>query len=204
MTAADAPAGGVVNGDADLNAGSRSREPVGDGFVAPADLAEMWLFHRVSAFYQHEFGLLDGRQFEAWLALFTEDATYEVPMRSTTEEGGASEISPRGRIVWDTRGTLEVRVVRLRSGSAWAEQPPTRTRHHLTGLRITAVSGAEIETIANILVYCNRGDDAGHVLFSAERRDRLVKGGPEGFSIRSRVVVLDQANLPAPTLSVFL
>lgn len=170
----------------------------------PAELAAMWLHYRVVGFYRHESDLLDTRQFEAWLALFTDDATYEVPMRTTTEEGGASEITSRGRIAWDTRAGLEVRVARLRSGSAWAEQPPTRTRHHMTGLRVGPVSGSEIETNANLLVYCNRGDDAGHVLFSAARRDRLVADGPEGFFIRSRVVVLDQANLPAPTLSVFL
>lgn len=190
MTCAEVPAGSVT----------------ADALVAPgpADLAAMWLHHRIAAFYQHESDLLDTRNFEVWLALFTDDATYDVPMRTTTEAGGPTEISPRGRIVWDTRASLEVRVARLRSGSAWAEQPPTRTRHHLTGLRIGAVSGSEVETSANLLVYCNRGDDAGHVLFSADRRDRLVVGGPGGFAIRSRVVVLDQANLPAPKLSVFL
>lgn len=212
MTAADATAerppkgDGTPNGNADMPAATARKRPGRDALVAPgpADLADLWLFHRVTAFYEHEFGLLDGRHFESWLALFTEDATYEIPMRTTTEEGGASEISEQGRIVWDTRATLEVRVARLRSGSAWAEQPPTRTRHHLTGLRITSVSGGEVETVANILIYWNRGDDAGHVLLSAERRDRLVTDGAEGFAIRSRVVVLDQANLPGPSLSVFL
>lgn len=178
----------------------------GDALVVPgpADLAELWLYHRVAGFYHNELGLLDGRRFDAWLALFTDDATYEVPIRTTTEEGGASEISSRGRIVWDTRASLGVRVARLGSGSAWAEQPPTRTRHHLAGLRVTSVSGHQVDTIANLLVYCNRGDDAGHTLYSAERRDRLVTDGAGGFAIRSRLVLLDQAVCSAPSLSVFL
>lgn len=197
MTAAD-PASGVVT--------SEGHAPGGDALTAPgpAELAGLWLHHRVAAFYHHELDLLDGRRFEAWLALFTDDATYEVPIRTTTQEGGASEVSSRGRIFWDTRASLGVRVARLGSGSAWAEQPPTRTRHHVTGLRVASVSGPQVDTVANLLVYCNRGDDPGHTLYSAERRDQLVTDRSGTFAIRSRVVVLDQAELPAPSLSVFL
>jgi 3-phenylpropionate/cinnamic acid dioxygenase small subunit len=163
----------------------------------PAELA--W---RVEQFLFREAQLLDERRFEEWLALFCEDATYEAPLRVTRERQVDSELSPTGRIFWDSKQTLGVRVQRLCSDFAWAEQPPSRTRHFVTNVRCWRANGV-IQARCNLLVYRNRGEDPRADLYSADRLDDLLEDG-EDFRIRRRVLVVDQANLTGNSLSVLL
>lgn len=162
------------------------------------------LRREVEDFLVAEAALLDARRFDEWLACFTDDATYEAPLRVTRESQVATELSERGRIFWDSRATLAVRVERLRSEYAWAEQPPSRTRHFLANLRVAPLDGGAIEAVANLLVYRNRGEDPAYDLYSAERRDELVRDVSGGLRIRRRLVLVDQANLAGNSLSVFL
>lgn len=46
---------------------------------------ELQMKAAVERFLYDEAELLDARRFEEWLALFAEDATYEVPLRITRE-----------------------------------------------------------------------------------------------------------------------
>lgn len=163
----------------------------------------------VERFLYEESALLDDRRFEDWLALFTDDAVYEAPLRLTREDQAASEPSARGRIFWDSRSTLAIRVQRLRSEYAWAEQPPSRTRHYVTNVRVDHLDDGALSARCNLLVYRNRGDDPSHDLYAGDRRDELVRvpatGDGEGhFRIRHRRVVVDQANLTGNSLSIFL
>lgn len=192
---------GNGNPQADYRPGG---DPGGRASLGKPDLEQLWLQFTVESFYRREAELLDSRHFDEWLMLFASDATYEVPLRVTTEDGGDSEVSSRGRIYWDTRTSLGVRIERLQSGYAWVEQPPTRTRHFVTNIRVSRVADGFIETQANLLVACNRGDEPAYVLYSGERKDRLTQGSQSDYVICSRVVVVDQANMAGNALSVFL
>jgi len=160
------------------------------------------LHRRVEQFLFLEAQLLDERRFEEWLGLFTEDAVYEAPLRVTRERQVDSELSGTGRIFWDTKQTLGVRVQRLCSDFAWAEQPPSRTRHFVSNLRCWREGGA-ILARCNLLVYRNRGEDPRADLYSADRLDELVEE-VDGFRVRRRMVLVDQANLTGNSLSVML
>ena len=78
----------------------------------------------IERFLIHEARLLDERRFEDWLALFTDDAWYWVPI----EPGQAS---PRDTIslIYDDRRLLETRVRRLAHPRIHAQEPPSRTSH---------------------------------------------------------------------------
>jgi PAH dioxygenase small subunit len=160
------------------------------------------LQRRVEQFLFFEAQLLDERRFDRWLELFTEDATYEAPLRVTRERQVDSELSATGRVFWDTKQTLGVRVRRLCSDFAWAEQPPSRTRHFVSNLRSWR-EGGSIRVRCNLLVYRNRGEDPRADLYSADRLDELVEGA-DGFKVRRRLLLLDQANLTGNSLSVLL
>ncbi|HVC66107.1 MAG TPA: aromatic-ring-hydroxylating dioxygenase subunit beta [Acidimicrobiales bacterium] len=158
----------------------------------------------VERFLFLEAELVDDRRFEAWLELFADDATYEVPLRVTREAQAGSQLSDRGRMFWDSKETLAIRVQRLLSEYAWAEQPPSRTRHFVSNVRVisTGEDGA-LEVRSNVLVYRNRGDEPTHDLYSADRRDELVPLG-DSFRIHRRWMAVDQSNLTGNSLSVFL
>jgi 3-phenylpropionate/cinnamic acid dioxygenase small subunit len=90
--------------------------------AAAPPLGGLLLRAEAEAFLHREADLLDAREFDAWVALFAEDATYWVP-------GGAGGGDPSAQvsIVYDRLPQIRERVWRLGSGMAYAQEPPSRT-----------------------------------------------------------------------------
>ncbi|MGH3262072.1 MAG: aromatic-ring-hydroxylating dioxygenase subunit beta [Sciscionella sp.] len=147
---------------------------------------------------------LDECRFRDWLAMFAEDARYEIPVRVSREKLAEWELSPVSRIFDDTKQTLEVRINRLETEFAWSEQPPSRTRHYVTNVLVRpADADGEYLGLSNCLLYRSRGWDPEPSLFSVQRRDVLRRGG-DGWLIAHRWAALDQALVNAHNLSVFI
>lgn len=89
------------------------------------------LHHRISQFLFHEASLLDDWKFRDWLAQLDEEIRYT--MRTTvnaqTRDRRKGVQPPTTWIFNDTKDQLERRIARLETGMAWAEEPPSRTRH---------------------------------------------------------------------------
>lgn len=147
---------------------------------------------------------LDERRFRDWLAMFADDGRYEMPIRVDREKLADWELSPTGRIFDDTTETLEVRVNRLETDFAWAEQPPSRTRHYISNVLVQPTE-TEDEYLArsNCFVYRSRGTLVEPSLFSAQRRDRVRRHG-DGWLFVHRWLALDQALVNAHNLSIFI
>ncbi|MEH0553983.1 aromatic-ring-hydroxylating dioxygenase subunit beta [Streptomyces sp. B21-101] len=147
---------------------------------------------------------LDERRFRDWLALFADDARYEIPVRVTREKLAEWELSPTSRIFDDTKETLEVRVRRLETDFAWAEQPPSRTRHFITNILVdTTENPDEFLVRSNCLVYRSRGEETVPSIFSAQRRDLLRRDGGSWLIVH-RWAALDQAVVNAHNMSIFI
>jgi 3-phenylpropionate/cinnamic acid dioxygenase small subunit len=147
---------------------------------------------------------LDERRFRDWLAMFAEDSRYEVPVRVTREKDAEWDLSPRSKIFDDTKKTLEIRVRRLETDFAWAEQPPSRTRHHLSNILVD--EGPEPSTYlvrANCLIYRSRGDQPAYDLVSAQRRD-LIRANGDGWLFVHRWAAIDQSTVGSRNLSFFI
>jgi benzoate/toluate 1,2-dioxygenase subunit beta len=82
-------------------------------------------------FLYHEARLLDTQRFEEWLELFTDDATYWVPL-----ERGQKDPLETSSIIHDDRTLLELRVKQLRHPRAHARQPLARTVHQVGNISI--------------------------------------------------------------------
>jgi 3-phenylpropionate/cinnamic acid dioxygenase small subunit len=80
-------------------------------------------------FLYQEARLLDTQRYEEWLALFTDDATYWVPL-----EQGQNDPYETSSIIHDDRTLLELRVKQLRHPRAHARQPLARTVHQVTNV----------------------------------------------------------------------
>jgi ethylbenzene dioxygenase beta subunit len=169
---------------------------------APPVSGEVYL--AVCHFLHHEAELLDGNRLDEWLDLLTDDVVYQMPIRMTRERGAESDVSHDMYYFDETRSTLQTRIARLRTDFAWAEDPPSRTRHSVSNVRVQQASGPdELAVRSYLLLYRNRGDDPGHDLISAERTDllRRVEGA---WRLARRCVILDQANLGTRNLAIFL
>ena len=82
-------------------------------------------------FLYHEARLLDTQQLEAWLELFTEDATYWVPL-----ERDQKDPLQTSSIIHDDRTLLELRVKQARHPRAHARLPLARTVHQVGNVMV--------------------------------------------------------------------
>jgi len=158
----------------------------------------------IERFLAQECLALDERRFRDWLVMFADEATYEVPVRVTREGDAEWELSPRSRIFDDDKRTLEIRVRRLETDFAWAEQPPSRTRHHLSNILVDpAAAPGEYLVRSNCLIYRSRGDRPAFDLVSVQRRDTVRREGGGWLFVR-RWAAIDQSTVGVHNLSFFL
>lgn len=147
---------------------------------------------------------LDDRRFRDWLAAFADDARYEIPVRVTREKLAEWELSPTSRIFDDTKQTLAFRIERLETDFAWAEQPPSRTRHFITNIVVESTEQPdEFRVHSNCLLYRSRGDEPNPSIFSARRKDLLRRDG-ESWLIVHRWAAIDQSLINAHNMSIFI
>jgi len=165
------------------------------------------LRRQIEDFYYLEAELLDERKLREWFNLLTEDVRYWMPLRHNTMERPSDvveELSKPGEGYYfdDDSKSLKIRVERAYSKIAWAEVPPSRTRHLITNVRVKKDDGNEIEVHCNFLLYRTRMETDKDIFVGA-RQDILRRSGGS-FKIARRTIILDQAVLDAKNISVFL
>jgi 3-phenylpropionate/cinnamic acid dioxygenase small subunit len=164
---------------------------------------QQWLYR--------EARLLDSRRYDLWLELLDRDIRYQIPSRFSVRQGHVKDFS-----TWSVERELEVdhalplidddlpalrhRVERLQTGMAWAETPPSITRRLVSNVMILGNDRDGCVSVVSTLFAAKvRGDQ--RVLFTAERRDRVVPASGE-YRLRERYVVLDDTVLAAENLSI--
>jgi 3-phenylpropionate/cinnamic acid dioxygenase small subunit len=98
-------------------------------------------------FLYHEARLLDTQRYEEWLALFSEDATYWVPL-----ERGQNDPLETSSIIHDDRTLLELRVKQLRHPRAHARVPLARTVHQVANVTVSNGSAGEVKVASTLTV----------------------------------------------------
>src|ERR1700689_5506564 len=93
----------------------------------------------------HEAALLDEWRLEEWLELLTADAIYQVPSTDMPEGDARNTLF----IIADDAPRIRSRVKQLLGKSAWAENPPSRTRRLITNVRVLGTDGENILVTAN-------------------------------------------------------
>jgi len=157
----------------------------------------------IERLYALEAYLLDERRFYDWLALFTEDATYSVMVREAVQPldaAGAIYQYPEAPAFDEDHAFTTLRVKRLETRLAHAEQPPSLTRHLITNVLIHEGTEDVIRVSSHFQVYQHRPGYSEHV-FYGKREDTLHRG-PEDWRIAERRIVLDTSLLPR-TITIF-
>ncbi len=173
-------------------------------------------------FYFFEARLLDSRQYQQWLALVSENVRYLMPARTNPlvdnrqrgEEGMISvereledEASNGCPIREESYVHLMLRVERAYKINAWAENPPARTRRIVGNIELMSESEDRLAVWSNFHLHYARPGSADTAI-AGQRRDLLVRdndgdAGP-GFTLLRREVILDYADIHAPTLGLLL
>jgi ethylbenzene dioxygenase subunit beta len=164
--------------------------------------------YAVERFLVDEAEALDEWRLRDWLGMLTEDVIYQVPIRIHKEVGDdgsrVTGIQTNSYHLDESRTSLEMRVERIETGFAWAEEPPTRTRHLVGNVRVRdGEDDATLDVRSNVLLYHTRWDRPEYTVLSAERRDVLRRDG-DALRLARRLVVLDNTVIPTLNLSFFL
>lgn len=77
-------------------------------------------------FVYDEARLLDGRRYDDWLALFSEDGFYWMPLTP-----GQTDPLLQVSLMYEDKLLLQVRVERLKGGRTFSQQPASRCHHLL-------------------------------------------------------------------------
>ena len=174
--------------------------------------ADRDIHFEVEQFYYEEAELLDDGRFADWLELLADDVDYWMPTRTNRlRRQQALSIAARGEAAFydETKESLAWRIRRLDSGMAWAEDPPSRTRHLVTNVVAHHVdpdvqagfTPDDLEVRSAFLVYRNRLEREENIF--AGRRVDILRRTDEGLQVARRVILLDQNVLQAKNISTF-
>jgi 3-phenylpropionate/cinnamic acid dioxygenase small subunit len=175
------------------------------------------LIREVEQFLYREARLLDERRFHEWLQLLTDDVRYWMPVRTSRYPKSSKaiaildpdryeeeELSKEDElaILDETKETLSRRIARLDTGMAWAEDPPSRTRHIIANVEVEpGETESEYKVYANFIVYRNRAETEQD--FYVGGRQDILRKVDGAWKIARRKIILDQNVLLAKNVSIF-
>jgi len=162
-------------------------------------------YNEVLEYLHQEASMLDELRLQEWAATLAEDLVYTAPLRQTRPVNQqAASVVRTMQHYHDNYRSIMGRVARLTGRSAFAEDPPSRTRRLITNIRVTRGERPdELKVRSYLLITRSRFDFDDFDLISAERFDVLRRVG-SSFKLARREILLDQAVLGTPNLAIFL
>ena len=175
------------------------------------------VLRQVEQFLYREARLLDSRQFRQWIDLLADDLRYWIPMRSNRYSAASKSISildgsryeeddlskeSDQAFMDEDKGSLRRRVDRLDTGMAWAEDPPSRTRHLISNVEVEpGERESEVKVYSNFIMYRSRGETEED--FYVGSREDVLRNVDGSWQLASRKIVFEQNVLSAKNLSNF-
>jgi len=168
------------------------------------DTDQMLLWYKVNQFYNQEARALDDEDYETWFSMLAEDLQYWMPARESVFRKDEKPDSTSNMNHYnETLPSLQLRVARLHSGAAWAEDPRTRYRHIVSNVEVELGNAAgEIKVRSNTLVYRSRLEREEYWLLA--KRDDVLREADGSFKVAKRKITPDFTSLLSKNLNVFL
>lgn len=152
--------------------------------------------------------LLDHERHDEWMAMLAPDIHYFMPGVESRYRGDPTDVTSPGQIRMafydDDIRTIQLRVDRLKTGTAWSEDPPTRYAHLITNIEVELTDRPdEYRVYSNFYSYRNRNERDEDVLVGG--REDLWRREPDGrLVLVKRVIMPTWSVLPSKNLNVFL
>lgn len=135
-------------------------------------------------FLYREARLADDHEYDAWEALWTDDAVYWVPAQ-------ADDIDPTRKmsIIFDNRARIGTRVRQFHTGKRHAQTPPSRLRRMVTNVELLEADEDEVLVGSNVLIVESR--ERGTQLWAGRCEHRLRRVDGELRLARKTVMLVD-------------
>lgn len=159
------------------------------------------LVKEIEAFLYAEARLLEDNRFDEWIACLSDDIHYYMPVRQNIDFPAEDNADIGAFALFDDdRQSLELRVLRIKTGQAHAEVPLSVTQRFITNVMAKPTDGRGLQVHSNFMVYQERRGQHG-VTFYGRRNDILVRD-KSSFRLEKRTIELAQTILPT-TISIF-
>lgn len=147
---------------------------------------------RIQDFISAEMRYLDDRDWDNWLSLFDEEVQFWVPAWDSEYEVTTDPKGEMSLMFYGSRGGLEDRVFRLRTGLSAASTPLPRTCHIVSNIQITEASeGYGVR--ANWVSHAFRNGET--TTFYGTYNYHLIEDG-NGFRIGAKKVIVMNDLIP--------
>lgn len=189
----------TLNGATSVSGGPLADEPEG------RPLAGAQTHFELNQFYFLEAEFLDDGRFADWLELLADELHYWAPTRTNRlRRQQALSVSAPGEAAFydETKESLAWRIRRYDSGMAWAEDPPSRTRHLISNISARERSDGLLQVRSAFLVYRNRLQTEVD-LYAGGRNDIVRRDGVHGFEVVKRTILFEQNVLLMKNISTF-
>jgi 3-phenylpropionate/cinnamic acid dioxygenase small subunit len=154
------------------------------------------LLREVEQFIYREVRLQDEHEYQAWEALWTDDALYWVP----AGDAGGDPMSQMS-IIHDNRSRIRTRIRQLETGKRHSQAPPSRLRHIVSNIELLGTRDGDVLAGANFLVVESR--ERGLTMWAGRSEYRLRRGD-EGWRMAGKTVTLVDGDRPLHTLAFLI
>lgn len=163
----------------------------------PADVDRF----EIEQFLFREARYADESDYDAWEALWTDDALYWVPANNANSDP-RREMS----VIYDNRSRIRTRLKQARTGRRYAAAPVSNLRRSLSNIeflggRVSSDGSLDIEIGANFLLLESRA--RGNHLWGGRVTYR-IRRTEEGLRLAYKKVVLVDNDKPIPTLGFLI
>ncbi len=141
---------------------------------------------------------LDTQRWDEWLALYREDCEYWVPAWKSEHEPTGDPKTEISLIYYASRGGLEDRVWRARSGRSVASKPLPRTQHSISNILIDHADARSMKLVSNWTVHQFKTKHREvEILFGRYEHELARMAGDEPWHIRRKKTILLNDYMPA-------
>jgi PAH dioxygenase small subunit len=159
------------------------------------------VYGEILEFLYREADILDSYRYGEWIELFDPDVHYVMPVRTTQFRAKGTGFHEMG-FLDENFVSLQTRVKRLQTEFAWAETPPSRTRHFISNVLVQPGPKAGEFAVQSSYMVTRTRSDHGYHLFTGQREDVLRRNANGDLKIVNRRILMDQTVLTGTNLSV--
>lgn len=140
-----------------------------------------------------EASLLDSGLFSEWLELLAPDVRYWAPSRAELPREQERKDEPMRLCLFDeTKESLTIRIRRLATGLAWAENPATRTRRFVSNITADEDANGMVGVRSNFMLFRSRSFTEETILVGC-REDKWSRA--EIWLLKERKILLDHCTV---------
>jgi 3-phenylpropionate/cinnamic acid dioxygenase small subunit len=141
--------------------------------------------HEIEQFLYRQSELLDTKQWQAWIDLFTDDGVYWMPADPAHKHWDGVPA-----IFAEDKNLMNVRMKRILHPDAWSQRPLWGTNHVVSNVIVEKIDGTEVHVRSRFHMMEMRRDEVRH--FAGAYRHHLRKT-LDGYQIKLQRVDMTNA-----------